>query len=68
MEKYPYQLWIKSHDSRMSCHGSAVTKLTSMLEDSGSTPGLSGLRMLHCRELWCRSQKRLRSLIAVAVV
>ena len=29
---------------------------------------LSGLRIRHCCELWCRSQTRLRCYIAVAVV
>ena len=29
---------------------------------------LSGLRIWHCGELWCRSQIRLQSCIAVAVV
>ena len=29
---------------------------------------LSGLRILHCHELWCRSQMQLGSGIAVAVV
>ena len=29
---------------------------------------LSGLRIWHCGELWCRSQTRLRSHIAVAAV
>ena len=29
---------------------------------------LGGLRIQHCRELWCRSQMRLRSCVAVAVV
>ena len=29
---------------------------------------LSGLRIQHCGEPWCRSQTRLRSCIAVAVV
>ena len=29
---------------------------------------LSGLRIWHCRELWCRSQTQLRSRVAVAVV
>ena len=32
----------------------------------GSIPGLSGLRIQRC-ELWCGSQLRLGSLIAVAV-
>jgi len=39
--------------------------------DSGRLTGrshhLSGLRIQHCRELWCRSQMQLGSLIAVAV-
>ena len=29
---------------------------------------LSGLRIPHCRELWCRSQMQLGSRVAVAVV
>ena len=33
-----------------------------------SLTSFSGLRIWHCRELWCRSQMRLRSCIAVAVV
>ena len=33
-----------------------------------SLASLSGLRILHCRELWCRSQTRLGSRVAVAVV
>ena len=33
-----------------------------------SVPLLSGLRIRHCRELWCRSQIRLRSRLAVALV
>ena len=32
-----------------------------------SLNSLSGLRIRHCSELWCRSQTRLRSHIAVAV-
>ena len=28
---------------------------------------LSGLRIWHCRELWCRLQARLRSGVAVAL-
>ena len=32
-----------------------------------SLASLSGLRIRHCRELWCRSQIQLRSRIAVAV-
>ena len=29
---------------------------------------LSGLRIQHCRELWCRSQTKLRYRVALAVV
>ena len=29
---------------------------------------LSGLRIWHCRELWCRLQTRLRSFLTMAVV
>ena len=33
-----------------------------------SLASVSGLRILCCHELWCRSQARLRSQVAVAVV
>jgi len=33
-----------------------------------SLASLSGLQIWPCRELWCRLQKRLRSVIAVTVV
>ena len=33
-----------------------------------SLASLSGLRIQHCRELWCRSQLQLRSGVAVAVM
>ena len=33
-----------------------------------SLASLSGLRIRHCRELWCRSQMWLRSLVAVALM
>ena len=45
-----------------------LTNLTSINEDVGSIPGLSGLRIQHCHEPWCRSQMQLGSHIAVAVV
>ena len=42
---------------------------TSVHEDVGSIPGLlSGLRILCCPELWCRSQMWLGSGVAVTVV
>ena len=38
-------------------------------EDSASILGLlSGLRILHCHELWCRSQMQLKCGVAMAVV
>ena len=39
--------------------------LTSIHEDVGLIPGLSGLSIQHCYELWYRLQMRLRSNIAV---
>ena len=33
-----------------------------------SLASLSGLRIRHCREMWCRLQTCLRSCVAVAVV
>ena len=46
-----------------------VTNPTSIHEDAGLIPGLTqwGLRIQHCHELWCRSQRWLGSGIAVAV-
>ena len=41
---------------------------TSNHEVAGSLALLSGLRIWHCRELWCRSQTQLRSHVVVAVV
>ena len=46
-----------------------LMNLISIHEDAGSIlASLSGLRIQCCRELWCRSQTRLRSCVAVAVV
>ena len=54
--------------NRRSHHGSAETNLISIHRDAGSISGsLSGLRIWCCCDLWCRSQMRLRSGIAVAV-
>ena len=45
-----------------------LMNLTRNHEVVGSIPGLaSGLRIRHCCELWCRSQTRLGSHIAVAL-
>ena len=52
----------------ISCGGSAVMNPTSIHEDLGLIPGLAQwLRIWHCCELWCRSQRCLRSGVAVAV-
>ena len=48
-----------------SCCGSVVTQLVSMRVRSLIL--LSGLRIWHCRELWCRVQMRLRFCVAVAL-
>ena len=45
-----------------------VKSPTSINEDGGSIPGLNGLRIWHCHELWGRSQTELGSCMAVAVV
>ena len=46
-----------------------LTKPTWIHEDAGSIPDLlSELRIQHCHELWCRSQTRLESGVATAVV
>ena len=44
------------------------TQLASMKMQVQFLASLSGLRIQHCQKLWCRSQMRLRSGIAVAVV
>ena len=44
------------------------TRLVSRRMQVRSLALLCGLRMLCCHELWCRSQTRLGSCIAVAVV
>ena len=46
-----------------------VTNPISIHEDTGrSLALLGGIRIWHCRELWCMSQMQLRSDVAVAVV
>ena len=43
-----------------------LTNLTSIPEIQ-SLASLSGLRIWHCHELWCRLQTRLESCVAVAL-
>ena len=46
-----------------------LTNPTGIHEDSGMIlASLSGLKICHCCELWCRSQMWLGSHVAVAVV
>ena len=55
--------------SRSSHCGAVETNLTSIHEDAvRSVALLSGLRIQHCHELWCRSQTQLGSCVAVALV
>ena len=65
------ELCLKNSFSGSSHHGSAVMNPTSIQEDSRmrtqSLALLSELRIQHCGELWCRSQTRLGSCVAVAV-
>ena len=57
---------VKSQLAKFCC-GLAETNLTrSMRTPIRSLATLSELRVQHCRELWCRSQMRLGSHIAVA--
>ena len=41
-------------DLRSSHSGTVETNPTRNHEVAGSIPGLSGLRIRHCRDLWCR--------------
>ena len=60
-----YQIWINSGVPVVAQQ--KHTQLVSMRMRVGSLTLLSGLRIQCCHELWCRSQTRLRSGIAVAV-
>ena len=68
INKAYWKKFFKSPNRSSHC-GSAVMNLTCIHEDAGLIPDfLSGLGIPHCCELWCRSQTRLRSCVAVAVV
>ena len=60
MTPYQKEIFWSSH------RGLAETNLTSIREDARSA-SLSGLKIQRCHELWCRSQRWLRSGVAVAV-
>ena len=51
----------------LSWFSSCQTRLASMRAQVRSLASLSGLRIWHCCELWCRSQTRLGFFIAAAV-
>ena len=61
--------WIKKIRGSSHC-GSVLTNPPGINEDTGSILALTlrGLRIRHCHELRCRSQMRLGSHVAVAVV
>ena len=49
-----------------SSGGSVKANPTRNYEVAGSIPGLDGLRIQHCCELWCRFPMRLESGVAEA--
>ena len=58
---------LTSKIARSSCHGSVETYLIFIRMQVQSLDLLSGLKIQHCCEVWCRSKVQLRSGIAVAV-
>ena len=68
---YGQENFKKNNLKKLGCshHGSVLTILTRIHENTGSIPDLfSGLRIQHCHELWFRSQWWLRFHVGVAVV
>ena len=49
------------------CGSVVTTQLAAMRTQVRSLASLSGLRIWHCRQLWCRSQMWLGSCVAVVV-
>ena len=66
--RYSYTPNISKSDIGVSIVAQQLMNPTSVHEDVVLIPGLSRLRIWHCQEPWCRSQMRLGSGIAVAVV
>ena len=53
-------IYIKHKKAGVPLMAQRLANPTRIHEDGGSIPGLlSGLRILHCCELWCRSQTQL---------
>ena len=61
----PMKIFLENQSSHC---GAMEMNPTSVYEDSGLIPGLSGLRIRRCCELWCRLQMWLGSQVAVAMV
>ena len=60
--------WVKTCFVGSSHHGSAEMNMTSIHEEAGPISGLvQQVKIENGCELWCRSQRQLRSGIAVAV-
>ena len=55
--KQEFPLWLSGEQIRLGTMRLRVRSLASLI----------GLRIRHCCELWCRSQMRLRSRVAVAL-
>ena len=59
---------LKNKQEFSSWLSSKLTVLVSTRKWVQSLASITGLRMQHCRELWCRSQTSLRYCVVVAVV
>ena len=62
--------WVEMSVYTGSSHycSAVTTQLIAMRMEVPSLASINGLRILHCRELWCRSQMQHGSGVAVAVV
>jgi len=67
--RYSWVAQLKTGQAGVPVVAQWLTNLTRNHEVGCSISGLpSGLRIRHCHELWCRSQMRLGSSIAMALV